>query len=237
MGNSASVVIEVVGRSGIGKSSIITARIPQLKGLNQVELLTHRHGYDWRWVCTSLGIKLWICANIGFRLRPYLYKGITDIMRGVQLMSLTAREARKRHADAQVVVLDELGLFHIIQRFGVRATAKSIDFSWLTRTSWFRQRLPDILLICHGDEPQRKIRRASRGSRYDIVESANGHVSGILERNWPRVEREIARLAEDFEHRRLLQVVHVNVDKSLDDDMATLEAAIRSMLGSARDGK
>lgn len=213
-------MIEVIGPAGVGKSTFIQkacngdwiapGSVAVVKGSSRPRIRDALSGLVWK---IEMGIKIYKT------LRPVFHKGAADWVNMTKKLMMTGRECKARHNNVDVLILDEVGVFHSLQWFGVRAGREAYLLHSLTNTQWFIKGLPDMLICLESSEETRLIRRRGRGNSADRLFLKDLQLKGRLDRNRSMMLEYIRETAELLDRQGALRFLTINVDSESDGSM------------------
>jgi len=165
-------IVSPIGRAGVGKSTFVTALAQELQRIARLSVVSpSAAGYSVpRYAFRTWRQSLDALMLVRKEIAPDMHKGLRDYGRLFRKLLITERVIRHQQAGRDdVVVIDEFGVFHTVLWLALRASEKSPkNLDCLFACDWFKENLPDLLILCDLDEQTTLERRRSRSKPSDI---------------------------------------------------------------------
>lgn len=220
---SEPIIVAPIGRAGVGKSTFVAAlaeRFQQLARLSIVSPSSAKLSVP-RYAFTSWRRSFDAMMHVRHDISPNMHNGLRDYVRFFQKLVITERVIRQEQAGRNdVVVIDEFGVFHTALWAALRASETStLTLESLFNCDWFKQNIPDVLILCDLDEKTTLERRRSRSNRSDNRFLQSGEYRARVDSNYKVFRSQITRLLDSMDNSEGMVCLTLDMNNPVDDNV------------------
>lgn len=230
------ITIEVIGPAGAGKTTLINAVCSNTILRHKVKILSCSSPLKFNYFYKKIYLKFDFFCKIYKIFHPFLHKGLADWKNSIRKVIRTSSDFRytAEKCNESLIIFDEIGVFHSIQWFGIRARINRPNFEKLTNSRWFRDGLPSMLIFLEISDKTRRERRQRRGRVSDKRYFLDLELQQKIDINRQMILCHLKKVAIELDQQKVMRFIMVNVDDEKDGGLEKITNVLIEGIGTQK---